>query len=416
LSQKNFGVIEMIDVFKKFFKPKEENINFSELGNWLDEHNSGLERIKERLKEIKSVKEELVENLKDLEKVDVSEAKVEDRVKTFVKGNLPAYVNAVNLFLKKIVAPDELNPVNLQIFCDSFESEFDGLNKRTFRNFQIIKEIIGKELEAVAKNVKKLDLLVKEIKKDTKSVKEIVDLKEKIIFIKNSSENKEKNKLRKEELEKEKKELDDSCKKLKKDIENLENGKKVKSLEKIKEKEKELGNKIKELDNDLTTLFSPFQKAFKKYNNIFFVKKVDDYINNPINTLLKDSEFEILRFLKDIKKMVEDGKIDLKDAKKKKLFENVEKLNQDFLKDFMDKRNSFNKELDSVCKEISSNTVRKEIEDLKKELNVKNFKIENIDREIDRLKDVDIMAEAEKLEKRLEEIFDSKIKIENVMG
>lgn len=406
----------MINFFKKLLKPKEETIQFSEIKKRLDENNDELQRIKDSFKEVESLKSEISEKLKILKDVDVSQAKVEEKVKSIVKGNLPAYTNAIGLFLKRVVPPEDINHISLEIFYDSFENEFKDLNKRTFRNFQIIRELVGKELEDVAKGIKKLELLVKEIKKDSKKIKETAEIKGKVDFIEDSIKNKEKNKSMKESLEKEKEKLSDSCEKIKKEIEKAKNSKKAKELEELKSKEKSALNNLKELDNQLLTLFSPLHKALKKYNNMCFIKKVDSYIENPIKTLFKDSDLEILKFLTDIRKMVEEGKIDLKDDKKKKTLESLEELNESFLKKFLEDNSSLKEKLSSIKDRIKENTVMKDIENLEKEFNVSSFKIENIGREIEKIKDIDVESEIEKLEKRLKEVFGYKVNIENAMG
>lgn len=406
----------MIGFFKKFLKPKEESVQFSELDKWLEDNNPELQKVQGRIKEIEELKNGVVEKLEVLKGVDVSQAKVEDKVKSIVQGNLPAYVNAVNFFLTKIVLPEDINHVNLEIFCDSFEQEFKDLNKRTFRNFQIIKELVGKELEGVARGIKSLELLVKDVKRSSAEIKKIFGAREQIKFIKDSFENKEKNKLKKGELEKEKKELISSHKRLKKDIEGLKNSERAESLENLKIERKEVFDSIKDLDNGLVNLFSPLQKALKKYNNICFVKKVDSYIENPVRTLLDDPQFEILKFLKDVKKMVEESKIDLKEDKKKKMFESLDKLDESFLKKFVEERSVFREKLSSIKAEISDNTVLEDIGKLKEDFNVASFRLEDVEREIDKIQDVDIVSETKKLEENLSQVFGHKIKVENVMG
>ncbi|MBM3200278.1 hypothetical protein FJZ53_05035, partial [Candidatus Woesearchaeota archaeon] len=152
----------MINFFKNLLKPKEEVLKLSDVSRWLESNSSELAEIKEKINDVKVLKNEVEENLKVLESVDLSHAKVEDRVKHIVQGNLPAYTHALSLFLKKVIIPDGLSAVSLEIFCYSFEKEFDMMNKRTFRSFQIVKELVGKELEDVAKSVKSLELTVKD--------------------------------------------------------------------------------------------------------------------------------------------------------------------------------------------------------------------------------------------------------------
>lgn len=257
---------------------------------------------------------------------------------------------------------------------------------------------------------------MKEIKKSSEKIREITDAKEKADSIRQFIGNKERNIQRRQELQKESENLKNLCKKAREDMEMLKTSKNAEQLEESKKDEKKIIDKIKELENQLVNLFSPLQKSLKKYNNMCFVKKVDSYIENPVETLLKDPELEILKVLRDVKKMVEENKIDLKDDKRKKTIESLSQLNRDFIKCFIDEYSSLKKQLSSVQAEITSNTVLKEISSLEKDLNSYNFKIENIEKEIDRIKYIDIAAEIKELEKKLEEIFSFKIRIENVVG
>ena len=406
----------MISFLKKIFGQKEEVVNFSEIDKWLDSRNTELGDAKDILKDLEGAKFEISENLKILEKVDVRQAKVEERVKSIVQGNLPAYTNSLSIFLKSVIIPKEADPVKLDIFCSTFEREFDSLNKKTFRNFQIIRELVGKELEDVAKSVKNLELLVKELKKSTAKIKEIYKLKEKAEFIKNSLESKGKNEIKKEELQKKKEELLKFCEKTTKEVENLKNSKKAKELDALKSESENISNKIKSLENNLLNMFSPLQKALKKYNNIYPVKKVGGYIENPAESLLRDNSLEILKFLKDVKKMVEEEKLDLKDEKKKKIVESIERLDEVFMKDFISEHASLKWELASIQEKIKANDILKEISDLEKEIDISNFGIENTEREINKLKEFDISSEVKALENKMKEIFNIKVKVENVMG
>lgn len=406
----------MIGFFKNIFKPKEELVKFSEINKWLDNNNKELPELKEKFREVEHLKNEISENLKVLGCVDLSHAKVEDRVRRIVQGNLPAYINALSLFLKKVNLPEGIDAVSLETFCQSFDKEFEDLNKRTFRNFQIIKELVGKELEDVAKSVKQLELLVKEIKNHAYKIKGIAEIKEKAGFIRDSFENKGRNLKIREGLKKKEEELIALIEKLNGEIEGLKASKWVKDLEILSSEEKKVFGSLIELEGRMICLFSPLQKALKKYNNMCFIKKVNNYVERPVNALLNDRDFEILKFLKDIRSMIEEDKIGLKEDKKKKATESLDSLDENFLKEFVKEHALLKKKLDSIKEEIKANTVLKEIEELKREINASNSKIEDIRREMNKIKDVNIEDELGKLEKRLNEVFSCKVKIENVMG
>lgn len=406
----------MIGFFKKFLKPDEEVVDFSEINKWLDDKNKEIPKIREKFQEIEELKGEVSENLKALGCVDLSKAKVEERVKKIVQGNLPAYVNAITFFLKRVVPPEDINHVSLEAFCNSFENEFEDLNKRTFRNFQIIKELVGKELEDVAKSVKNLELSVKGVKEHSSRVKAVAELKEKADFIRGCIENREQNLERREELQKEKENLLAYRKSLGEDIERLKNSSKAKELERLGAEERKISSSVTELENQITNLFSPLQKALKKYNNLHFIKKVKDYVERPANALLTDSELEILKFLKEVGKMLEEEKLDLKEDKRRKSSESLERLNESFFKSFLKEHCSLDKKLSSVKEEIKANTVMKEISNLEKELSLNSLKIESIEKEIGRIKDVNILDEISDLEKCLCDVFNRRVRIKHALG
>jgi len=264
--------------------------------------------------------------------------------------------------------------------------------------------------------VKSLELTVKDVSKLNKRMKEVSEMKDLASFIESSINDKDKKDQHRSYLEKEKNELLSFCEKTRKDIESLKHGKRAEKLNSLRSKEENASKNLKELDSEMVTLFSPLQKALKKYNNIHFVKKVDSYVENPVTTLIRDSELEILVFLKDVKKMVDEGKIDLKDDKKKKMVESLETLNEAFIKDFIAKRSSINEELENIKTDIMLDTLSDEIRHLEGELNKTSFKILNAEREISKVRDTDINSEIAKLEKMINDLLGKKVKIEHAMG
>ncbi len=406
----------MINFFKRLFLPKEEKVNFLELENWIKERNEYKPKIKEDLKIVLSLKEEILNNLEELKNVNLDKTKAEDKVKNIVKGNINAYIHSINLFLKRINIPQEINFSYLKFFYEAFEREYSELNKKTYRNFQIIKELVGKELENVAKNVKRLELIIKKIKEQSQELKKYEELLLKFKNIKTNIENKDINIKKKKELEEEKNNLLEDCIKIKEGIKNLKESKEFQEFQLLKDKKRILLDRKKNLENEIINFFSPFQKALKKYNNIHPIPLVKDYISDPVTALIKDQEFQIIEILQDIGKMIHEKKIELKEDKKKKIIQFLEHLNTSFLKSFIYRYQEIKKGEQEIKQEIEKNKVMEKIEELKKDFNVNSFKIENIKRELEKIKEIDIPQEIKEFEDELNKVLKHKVIIQNVMG
>lgn len=407
----------MLTFFKKFFKTEEKDVNLSELNNWLDKRfSSEIEELKNNLKDIKDLKDEVQKNLEMLDAVDIQEKKAEERVKTIVAGNIPAYTNAVRLFLKRIEVPKEIDSKSIEEFHEFFEKELDGLNKRTFRNFQIIRELVGKELENVVRAIKKMEEKLKSVKNESSFLKNLEKVKEDAESILVNIQNKEKNSLKITELTEEIQNLEKRIEQIEKQIKDAERSDKAQELKKQEKEKEKFEAKLRDIKNEVINLFSPLQKALKKYNNMCYIQKVDAYIHEPVETLLKDSELEIIKFLKDILKMIEDKKIDLKDEKKYKSLNALSKLNESFFKEFIKEYSDLTKKIREVEERISSNDIENVIAGLKYDLRNQIQMKDELQKEIDKIKDVNIEKEVKELESHLRRLIGSEVRLKNVMG
>lgn len=394
----------MMNFFKSLFKKKEEVVKLGEFERWFEVNlKPRYEDVKNDLESVKTIKGELQENLKRLEKVEVK-GEVQQKVKDVVQGNVPAYIRAVEIFLEKINIPEETNSQKLLDFYATIQRELDQLGKRTARNFAIMQTLIGEELAATARDIKKIDESSKGVMKKAQKIRAIEKIKTNVEQAQQAEKNKEEHKRLREDYEKEKnkliKERDDAGKNLKK----LDEGKEAKELTRFNKDLENLETSRKEIDNELLSLFSPLQKAFKRYNNMFYIKKVEDYINNAAETLKQDNELEIVKYLRDIKKMIEEGKIDIKEDKKKKALESLEKLDEGYLKKFIKEHEYINKEKEIIHERTKENKYLAKKEELQKEIEEKERRIGEIEKELGKIKEVNIKEQVDAIEKELREL------------
>lgn len=400
----------MFKFLKNAFGKKEICLNFDEIENHLGSSKKKNDVLK-IFDDILGIKEKIKANLQGLENVRLDQ-KVEDKLRNMVKGNIPAFMQAVNKFLDKIQIPEKTNSLEIMGFINNTESELESFNKKTYKNFHIMSNLIGKELENVVKEINRLNGALGGLKKFSNFFEEEDNVREKIAQIRRYMETKDE---RKNMLENRKKEKENLIK------ENDENERKIKllylspKLTKLKNHKKQLKEFHADMlafRNLLIDLFSIFQKGLKKYNNLCYIKLVDDYINNPVEALLKDNDFEILKHLDEIKKLIEQNKIEIKDDKKNKVVEKISRLERKDLEEFRKQHRELVDKQKEVKEKIEQNTIEDDILVLKEKVEENKIKVKDIENKINSFKELDLEKEIGKIEGKLKSLLDNEVKVE----
>ena len=202
---------------KSLFKKKEEEkleIDTERLGQWFKEQTQiQLNDFKRELRDLFSSIEAKITPLKAniglLEKAEIKD-KIEERIKVVVTGNKEAYTRQVYLFLKQITVPVESSYKLALEYCSDFEKNLKNLNEKTAKNYHIIEQLLGEEIDKVTSTIKDIYKTVKEIKLalEKKEIvlmmgckKKIKLLKERIELDKRAKNKIKENKIRKAEKE-----------------------------------------------------------------------------------------------------------------------------------------------------------------------------------------------------------------------
>jgi len=416
----------MLSFLKNLFTKKElpeEKIELNELGPWLDEKtklvfgglNNNIDQI---INKINNEKEKVNENLKTLENAKLQNPKIPQRVKTIMEGNRAAFIKKILFFFNNIGL--EYNNYNELIEkCKNIENEIEQLGKGTARSYQVLGEFFAREAENAAINIKNVENYSKEII-DTINNSKILNIdkiKNNIYDIKNKIKLKENYSV---ELENNKNNLQNNKNK-KSEIQNkintIKSGNDYQNYEGLLEEKEKINGELNNIENRLFHDFSALEKALKKYAKIAFENEnlIIEYSNNPMVTLIKDSEFKIAKILDSLRNAIANNEFDLDERKKEKTIAKINELDGVYLSKIKDDFGNTKKRLNDLKFGIETNNSKKGLDSLNMELqninqNIENFnnKILNINNELEK---INIEKLKENLQVKINDVTNVKITV-----
>lgn len=363
-------------LFGNLFQKKSESVEIDELKNWINANNHVSLRLKPEIRNvyetIRNAVSDLYNDLIALEKIDVSDTKVELRLKQLVQGNKSIYVKNVDSFLKKVVLPNEHDYESASKVCDEIKINLDDLNKRTGRNYQIVKNLIGKELETVVSNLRKVAASISGLKmqlerhnSDWIKYRELENKIDNLLAkIKEEKDGKIKLMKRDEEI----KQFKEEQKRTKVKLKKLQGSKEVIKLRKDREKLEKVEREINQKSDDISNLFSGLVKAFKKYDNEHNSKIFEEYVVDCIGALSEDKEIKVFENLNLIRKDLEDRKLDLRDDKFERALNSIKKIKKTNLEELRSNFCQLKRDKEELREAIKENKIEEELDDLSKEL------------------------------------------------
>ncbi len=414
----------MLEFIKNIFAKKEapeEKIGLGELDSWLDIKAKPIFdnlniRINEIIEKINNEKNTANENLEILKNAQLQNPKIPERVKTIMQGNREGFIKRASLFFNKIDLKYN-NYIELAEKCGNIRNEIDELGKGTARNYRILNEFFAREAEKVSANIKNIENYSRETIKiiNNSKISSIDKIKSSMINLKNKIKLKESYSI---QLESSNKNLQDGKNK-KTDIEDrineIKSSPHYKNYEKLSEEKEKIKIKIKEIENSLFHDFSVLEKAMKKYAKISFENEdfILEYLDNPVITLIKDTDFKISVILNNLKNSIEANGLGLEEKKKGKAIEKINGMDSVYLTKLKDDFINEGKRLNELTAEIESNNSRKALDSLNEELKNINESIGNINNEIMNLSNelgkINIEKLRENLQKEINDAINAKI-------
>ncbi|MBN2487948.1 MAG: hypothetical protein JXA98_02860 [Methanosarcinaceae archaeon] len=390
-------------LIKKIFGKKEEvppltSLKFDELPDWIETESektfSKLQpSIRQKYEEIDialGTLNEKKEQLQDARQIEGAYKRIEKAG----ASNRDNVIKNLNIILDKTNIPNDATPSSAFAFYMDAKSTLKTCIENTIRSQQYVKALYPGEYQLVMEELSHLDTLLDELIAPVNKIKDRLDAYDRLPEeIESINQTRQQIKEKENEilgLEKKYDSLKDelqTCESKLAGLKNSEELMKAKELEKLSEA---LIEQISSIDFNIKGLFTPLSKA------ILRMEKQDEsgrHILSPdsrnILITLKDDPVSVLgtditSLLLDIRKRVEDGTLGLKEQKKNKTLEQIDRLaGTDALLILHDQRRSFSLELDRILEELNGFTVYKEKTILEKQVSEDRSMIDSIEQELE---------------------------------
>ena len=314
---------------KKLFKKREtKKISLNDLEYELNQKEIDQKKeIEDIIDRIQDIKEELIIKLDELK-----EAKIEEKnqqIISRVESNRDSYIHQTKMMLRTIEKPEK-EIKEIEKFIEQTTNEIKEFVKRSSKSFQITKYLIGKELEEATRKIKEITEQLELLEDKNKELEKINELTTKISGIAEKTDKEKLLKIEILDIEKEKEELEQEKEGKKQDIYETEEGEEYKLYLQVKENIKLSEQDLDELRSKLINLFSPIQKALRKYAKMTIENRVvEEYEQNPYFALLEDEHLKILDILEEINKNM--NKLNIDEDKMNKIKEAIENITKEKL-------------------------------------------------------------------------------------
>jgi len=402
--------MRLFSFLKRSSEKKEEvkEIKLEQLEAWLNSlRESALEAANQKLTGIKAgITEEqkgISDNIQKLLDTELKNPSIPERAKQIRESNRAIYVQKVQALVKEINFPEEFDKTIE--FCKSFDANLTQFSNSTVRNYYVLQQFFENEASAIAANLRNLNDLVKSAIKAVEDAgmdklddvtNSFRDVQRKI---KQKQEIKDKIKLVEEELEKANKQIEDE----KTELQGLEQSTAYQNFGELLGKKKLLAQELEELKKQMFHSFSVINAALKKYERMTLQDVlVHSYLEDFLAALLEDKQLKIAELLVKMKASIANDELELKDKKKDKILQELDKLDKACFEEFLSKHNELNQKLEMLTSEIENLAVAKEAEQIKSLLRQLTYKVEENSHRLQQKKKEDESINIEDLSKNLE--------------
>ena len=413
--------IKKLFVFEEEKKKPVKELKLSELAHLLNEKNKNNEElIKERSGEFCKALDEILDRLneaqQELSNLSLENVKVEHQIRNIVDENRKRYC----LYIERLIKRLREREAKDEKIVDYVKFELDSFTRQTVKTYFKTSGLVGKELDAIKTELKKIDDLCSNFHKYNaallKKKKSLGDLIQKIAINNSKSES---HILIADEIKKHQKgtrELNERKERMSEEIEKTKNSEGHKKMESLEASKKEKFEKLRKNEEELKEIFDI--RVLKKFIHIEKSKEkiipAWNYIENPAEALEKDREIKIKEVLNEISKKIESGEIEIKEEKKNKISEKINPEKSHLVK-LRNERSSLIKEIEKLedeLKEIKSGLSSFEEEEKEIKNKQRHFE-EEIEKQSQRMikLEEEIKSIKAELEKGIEEVLEEKIKI-----
>ncbi len=329
---------KIIHYFKKPVKPDYTEIELSKIDkhmNFILRDNLGAinKEIQQKVTLIEEKKQEIIQLLRDFHKAHLMNAKIHERERQIMEGNRDNYIKRIAHFVNSISVPK--NYLEAYDYALKFSTDIEELQKDIQKNIFVLGHFFQQETKAINHELYNVEEIIIDIRVYLEK-NHVETLKEVQKHIKSMTTNTLKIKDITGQIATENAEIkihQDKINKLKERIRTITTGTDYQALESFKDQKEAYEKEIKILSLELQTKFSEVETALKKYYYKNSEKKIiRSYLDNATSALVSDTQLEIASILVDVKSVVEQDGIDLKDKKKEQCIAALDELQTEYLK------------------------------------------------------------------------------------
>ena len=356
----------LFSFLKRQKKAETAEIRLEDLPLWIEDRKKGMlddldRELSSARQDIDAEKHKFRANLEQLNDTRPGNDKIPERARQIREDNRKSYSQKVMALVQSIKIPEDVSKI--REFCDDYDKSLKEFSQATLRNYRVLKEFFANETDAVAANVRNLDSAVKSAQKAVKNsgIGRIEGLERLAGSAQAEVRRRENLSERISTSEDEMKKARESESECRLRIKQIEESSGYRTFMDLIESGKTLEQKLKDRERELFHSFSVIEAALKKYERLTLEDAlVRKYLNDPLKALLEDSEMKIVEFAEKMKASIEDGSLELKEAKKGKIMAGLETMTRERFESFL----SGFRELQGKLREINVKIKAAEISEL----------------------------------------------------
>ncbi|MEM3154616.1 MAG: hypothetical protein QW165_03580 [Candidatus Woesearchaeota archaeon] len=319
---------------------------------------------------------EVKQALATLEQAELRNPNIPERAKHFMQGNRDQFIKLTSRFIENLFVPKDATDIS------QTDVLFHQYAQNTERPAAIVSEFFRDEIIAVRKALAEIEHKIQEIKKTQLSINQLQNIQKILDQITQVAQDRA-------NIAKQRTEFEQQLQKLKTAYENIKKEKEdfTKKPEYLKVKEDLVGavRERQEAEQALAEILLPLSDAIKKYAHDTKNQKLLTYAENPLEGLMHDYAFGILKHVPAIIEAITTGKIDLKPEKKQKALLALAKMNKETLGPMLHRYARAKKQETDMHHNIAQRPIMQEYENYAVLLKTKASEIQQLESTIAKL-------------------------------
>jgi hypothetical protein len=348
---------------------------FEQIQPWVDEKISALNSAKKQA--IASAEQAFPDQiiaakqaLAELEKAELRNPNIPERAKHFMQGNRDQFLKLARRFVENLFVPKE--PADFS----QLDVLFHQYAQNTGRPGAILSEFFGDEVSNTRKALAETEKNINELRKIQTQIDDynaIKDILSKIESVKNERSAVENQKADFEQQLQKFKAIQETLRKEKEEFTSRPDYLKVKEdlLGAVRERQ--------ESEQAATSTFLPLSDAIKKYAHDIKNEKLAGYAENPLNALMHDYSFSIVKHVAGIRESILSGKLGLKPEKAQKALEVLGQITKENLGPMLHRYAKAKKREADVHHDVAQRPIMREYEQYAVSLKEKAAEIQQLE-------------------------------------